>query len=431
MSAAVEGGAQLGAGAGVDDGVGDQLGEAELGGGADVLGDAGLGEEVAQEPAGGARCGGVVVERDPGGQRGLVGLHRLVLGVAAAADADPPHRFRRTARGRVEQPSLRLVEVPLVLEVDHQPADRRADAGQRDDRHRLDLGRLLGHELVVLRVQAVAGAEHRLAGADHLGDRHVVVGVDVAPLGPAVLERAVARGEPQPPAAALGEREPDPAHARQGAQVAEQAGGDLVDAGGADQGEAEPRQVAQGCVRFGGGGRRVTRRAQAQGRAARPPARGWSAQVTMTRWQGRRAPARGAGPGAAPRPKRRFRPELLALGAGAALAVVVWGLLVWLAIGFGRDARGGDSGQWLWLVAGERGRGRLPVRGAVADHAAAAGDRAAGAAHRASRGPAAGRGGTDPRFRDGRCATSSTSGRLLGDLPRPAGCTSSTSGRWK
>lgn len=51
-----------------------------------------------------------------------------------------------------------------------------------------------------------------------------------------------------------------------------------------------------------------------------------------------------------PRPKRRFRPELVGLGAGAVLAIAVWGLLVWLAIGFGRDARGGDSGQWLWLA---------------------------------------------------------------------------------
>src|SRR6186997_526912 len=49
----LEGGPELGAAAGVDDRVGDQLGEAELGGGGDVVGDLGALEELAQEPTGG------------------------------------------------------------------------------------------------------------------------------------------------------------------------------------------------------------------------------------------------------------------------------------------------------------------------------------------------------------------------------------------
>jgi hypothetical protein len=51
-----------------------------------------------------------------------------------------------------------------------------------------------------------------------------------------------------------------------------------------------------------------------------------------------------------PRPKRSFRPDLAALGAGSLLTLVAWVVLVWLAIGAGRDARGGESGQWTVLV---------------------------------------------------------------------------------
>lgn len=57
---------------------------------------------------------------------------------------------------------------------------------------------------------------------------------------------------------------------------------------------------------------------------------------------------RGARRGA--RPKRRFRPDVALPLGGALVALVVWGVLVWVAIGAGREARGGESGQWLWLV---------------------------------------------------------------------------------
>jgi len=50
------------------------------------------------------------------------------------------------------------------------------------------------------------------------------------------------------------------------------------------------------------------------------------------------------------RPKRTLQPQLLLLGGGAVLALVGWGVLVWAAIGFGRSARGGDSGDWVFLA---------------------------------------------------------------------------------
>jgi hypothetical protein len=50
------------------------------------------------------------------------------------------------------------------------------------------------------------------------------------------------------------------------------------------------------------------------------------------------------------RPKRSLQPVLLLLGGGACLSLVAWGALVWLAIGFGRDARGGDSVKWIHLA---------------------------------------------------------------------------------
>ena len=50
------------------------------------------------------------------------------------------------------------------------------------------------------------------------------------------------------------------------------------------------------------------------------------------------------------RPRRTLPPRLLALGLGAVVALVAWGLLVWQAIDFGRSAREGDSGAWLWLA---------------------------------------------------------------------------------
>ncbi|QIG41528.1 hypothetical protein G5V58_00965 [Nocardioides anomalus] len=63
-------------------------------------------------------------------------------------------------------------------------------------------------------------------------------------------------------------------------------------------------------------------------------------------------PSGGARRGArrGPRPRRTFRPDLALLGAGSLLTLLAWVVLVWLAIGAGRDARGGESGRWTVLV---------------------------------------------------------------------------------
>jgi hypothetical protein len=55
------------------------------------------------------------------------------------------------------------------------------------------------------------------------------------------------------------------------------------------------------------------------------------------------------------RPKRTLPPQLLLLGFGAVVALVAWGFLVWAAIGFGRSARGGDSGDWTLLAVASLG----------------------------------------------------------------------------
>jgi hypothetical protein len=64
---------------------------------------------------------------------------------------------------------------------------------------------------------------------------------------------------------------------------------------------------------------------------------------------GERGGAR-AGARRAARPKRRVQPRLLLLGLGAVVALAAWGFLVWRAIDFGRTARAGDSGSWVYLA---------------------------------------------------------------------------------
>ncbi|WP_309649104.1 hypothetical protein [Nocardioides sp.] len=49
------------------------------------------------------------------------------------------------------------------------------------------------------------------------------------------------------------------------------------------------------------------------------------------------------------KPKAGFQPALLALALGVTGAVVAWGYLVYAAIDFGSEARGGDSGAWVFL----------------------------------------------------------------------------------
>lgn len=50
------------------------------------------------------------------------------------------------------------------------------------------------------------------------------------------------------------------------------------------------------------------------------------------------------------RPKRRFRLGVLLLVAGVTLALVGWGYLVFAAIDFGTDARGGNTRAWGYLA---------------------------------------------------------------------------------
>jgi hypothetical protein len=52
----------------------------------------------------------------------------------------------------------------------------------------------------------------------------------------------------------------------------------------------------------------------------------------------------------AAKPRRSFRPGLIGLGAASFVALVAWGALVWVAIHYGRSARGGDSGKWTYLA---------------------------------------------------------------------------------
>jgi hypothetical protein len=57
----------------------------------------------------------------------------------------------------------------------------------------------------------------------------------------------------------------------------------------------------------------------------------------------------------AAKPKRSFRPQLVVVGVAALASLVAWGVLVWVAIHYGRSARGGDSGKWLYLAAASVG----------------------------------------------------------------------------
>ena len=59
-------------------------------------------------------------------------------------------------------------------------------------------------------------------------------------------------------------------------------------------------------------------------------------------------PRRGARRAA--KPKRSLQPKLVALALAAVAALVGWGVLVWLAVDYGRSARGGDSGKWAYLA---------------------------------------------------------------------------------
>jgi hypothetical protein len=50
------------------------------------------------------------------------------------------------------------------------------------------------------------------------------------------------------------------------------------------------------------------------------------------------------------RPPRRLRPDIALLALGTTLAAVGWGYLVYAAVDFGSNARGGDSQAWGFLA---------------------------------------------------------------------------------
>lgn len=61
-------------------------------------------------------------------------------------------------------------------------------------------------------------------------------------------------------------------------------------------------------------------------------------------------PGKRAGSRRAERPQRTFRPRLLGLALAVTAAVVAWGYLVYAAIDFGTQARGGESAAWFFLA---------------------------------------------------------------------------------
>ncbi|MGD9957963.1 hypothetical protein [Nocardioides sp.] len=70
----------------------------------------------------------------------------------------------------------------------------------------------------------------------------------------------------------------------------------------------------------------------------------------MSEGSGKHAGARRAEPsGSAAVQLPRNNRRLLLLALGTTLCLVAWGYLVWAAIDFGRTARAGDSGAWVFL----------------------------------------------------------------------------------
>jgi hypothetical protein len=65
---------------------------------------------------------------------------------------------------------------------------------------------------------------------------------------------------------------------------------------------------------------------------------------------GRTSRGKRAGSRKGARPPRRFRPDIALLALATTLAVVAWGYLVYAAVDFGSDARGGESRAWGFLA---------------------------------------------------------------------------------
>ena len=61
-------------------------------------------------------------------------------------------------------------------------------------------------------------------------------------------------------------------------------------------------------------------------------------------------PGKRAGSRRAERAPRTFQPRLLGLALAVTAAVIAWGYLVYAAIDFGTQARGGESAAWFFLA---------------------------------------------------------------------------------
>ena len=313
---------ELGAAAGVHDRVGHQLGEAELGGRGQLVGDVGPGQELAQEPTGDAGGARVVLEHEPRGQGVVVGRCGLVVVDRLAGRRPGPgvRRRRHGARspraagaGARRRPTPRRGRRPARRSASRcraavpRPGPARRGAACRRTR------------------RTAASSASRAPSTDSpvrttRGQRYVVVGVDVAPVDAVVVGCSVAGGEPEPAAAALGEREADPAHAGERGQVGEQACGDLVDAGGTHQGKPEPREMAQWCLRLG----RAPPGAARSGTLLSVRQRGLRRARSRSRHNDAVAGHEGAPRGAYAARRRAPRREAEALRAAAAAAARAW-----------------------------------------------------------------------------------------------------------
>ena len=74
---------------------------------------------------------------------------------------------------------------------------------------------------------------------------------------------------------------------------------------------------------------------------------------------------RGAGERLFSAPASAPRRSILALAVGMTVTLVAWGVLVGLAIEFGKEARSGEPEAWTFLALGRPRRHRLPVPGAA------------------------------------------------------------------
>ena len=158
-------------------------------------------------------------------------LLERVVGVTGAAGAHLVQRRRGTPGQALELLTLLGSELLRPVVEQEQPSEPGARAQQRDDRGR-DVARrclLLGQPGPALLQRGERGQD-RAACADHIVERHIVVGVDVAPvqLGRRPLA-AADRAEAQPPPATLGQRHRHPRDVREGHQVCHHCAHHVVD----------------------------------------------------------------------------------------------------------------------------------------------------------------------------------------------------------